>query len=218
MPAYLEYTSGDGYAVLEFDGAEEEGYEFSAEATEHAVERGAPVVDHTRRNADTISVKGWITNRPLFLPRGATGGATASWGTRDITVGGRTFRATTFAPTEGYDRVAVAHELLESLVGNGLCRWTGSLGTTTEDLIVTRYRVDRTAETAGALAVQLDLRKLRFATTDRQAVAPRQRRAIPREERGAQPARLESTARAAGREVVNAVRDALRGRAAGGDE
>lgn len=206
----LEYTSGDGYAALEFDAVEEEGYEFAAETTEHAVEEGAPIVDHARRVSDTVTLRAWISNRPLFLPRGAASGVTVDTAPRTLGVAGRTFQATTLAPSGPYDRVGEAHALLEALVGNGLCRYTGSLETTTDDVIVTRYTTKRTAEVGGALEVNLDLKRIRFATTDRQAVAPRQRRALPAEERGAQPARLQSAGYVAGREAAAAVRDAAR--------
>lgn len=211
----LEYTSGEGYAALEFDAVEEESYEFSAETTEHAVERGSPIVDHARRNGDVINLRAWITNTPLFLPRGATDGATVEMAPREMRVGSATFRATTLAPSGSYDRVSSAHALLEALVGNGLCRYTGSLETTTDDVILTRYTVTRSAEVGGALQAQLELKRLRFATTDRQTVAPRQRRAIPQEERAAQPARPVSTIRAGAREAAQQLRD-VAGRIFGG--
>lgn len=207
----LEYTSGDGYAALEFDAVEEEGYERSAETTEHAVERGAPIVDHARPNADTITLKAIITNAPLILPRGFTDGVTVSMQPRDMRVGGKAFRASVLTYSSDFDRIGAAHELLSALVGDGLCRYTGSLGTTTEDLLITRYRVDREASTAGALVATIEMKRIRFASTERQSVAPRQRRGQPVEQRGAQPARPESTIRAAGREAVDAMRGALRG-------
>jgi hypothetical protein len=213
----LEYASGDGYAALEFDAAEEETYEHSASTTEHAVERGAPVTDHARRMGDTISLRVWVSNRPLFLPRGGTDGVTLDRSAREMRIGGQTFRATTLAPSGPYDRTLFAHALLEALVGNGLCRYSGSLDTTVEDLILTRYVVTRKADTGGALAATLELKRMRFATTERQDVAPRQRRAIPQDERGQQPAQPVSTLRAGRREAADAVRAAAREMFGGGE-
>ena len=57
---------------------EKEGYESTAEPTEHAVDSGVVIVDHLKRNPDTITLEGMVTNSPLVLPRvahrGVTGG------------------------------------------------------------------------------------------------------------------------------------------------
>ena len=97
MAALLEYQNDSGYLGIEIDAAEREGYAASAETAEHAVEYGAAVVDHLRRNADTITLECIVTNAPVVPPT-HMGGATMRVQPTDIVVGGKTLRASLFAP------------------------------------------------------------------------------------------------------------------------
>ena len=58
----LEYQSGDGWIGIAFDCVEKEGYELSAETTEHAVDAGVVVSDHIKKNPDTLTLEAMVTN------------------------------------------------------------------------------------------------------------------------------------------------------------
>ena len=113
-------------------------------------------------------------------------GVTGSMQPTTLTVGGRELKATTLTWSGPVNRVRAVDEVLSALVGTALCRYTGTLRTI-EDLVVTRYRVDRDAATGESLPVVLEFKRVRRATVQRVPV-PAQRRAQPVVNRGQQPA------------------------------
>jgi hypothetical protein len=64
----LEWTDKPTGAVqyLRFDVVTNETREALAEITEHPVEDGAPVVDHSRTKPKTLSITGYVSNKPLW--------------------------------------------------------------------------------------------------------------------------------------------------------
>lgn len=186
--ALLEYQSDGGYLGIELDCVEKEGLEESAEATEHAVERGANITDHIRRNAGTISLEGLVTNSPVIVPATQMGGVTGSVQSTTLDVGGRQLKASVLTFSGAFDRARLVDEVLQSLMGTAVVRYTSTLRGTIEDLVITRYRVDREASTGNDLPFQLDLQRVRYATTQRVTVSPAQRRGRQRQNRGAQAA------------------------------
>lgn len=185
--ALLEYQGPDGgFIGIAFDCIEKEGYESTAETTEHAVDRGVVIADHLKKNPDTLTLEALVTNTPLVLPATHAGGVTGGVQPTTLTVGGKELRASALVWSGPFNRVRAVDEVLEALVGTAVLRYTGTLRTM-EDLVITRYRVDRDVATGAALPVVLELKKVRRATVQRVAV-PAQRRAQPVVNRGAQPA------------------------------
>lgn len=207
----LEYQSADGYLGIELDVVEKEGLEESAEVSEYAVERGANIVDHVRRNAGTIALEGVVTNAPVVLPATHMGGVTGSVQTQTLDVGGRQLKASVLTFSGTFDRVRAVDEALQALMGGTVVRYTSTLRGTIEDLVVTRYRVDREAMTGNALPFTIELQRIRYAETQRVAVSPAQRRGRARQNRGAQPATTapdtrSASARAADRAAASSER------------
>lgn len=186
MPMVLHWTDAAVDVALELDVALREGYERTAELSEHAVETGEAIADHVRPVGATITIEGLISNTPVRIPSTQMGGA-APVGTRlEVTVGGRKIALATRGWTAPFDRVRDCDRLLAALVETGqLVRVTSGL-TTVDNLVVIRYRVDRDAATGDALPVTLDLKRVRLASTRRVAV-PAVRRIQPVQARGAQP-------------------------------
>lgn len=182
----LEYQSGDGWIGIAFDCVEKEGYELSAETTEHAVDAGVVVSDHIKKNPDTLTLEAMVTNSPVVLPRTHMSGVTGSVQPTTLTVGGQQLKASALVWSGSFDRVKAVDEVLQALVGTAVLRYTGTLRTV-DDLVITRYRVDRSVETGDALPVVLELKKIRRATVQRVPV-PAQRRGQPVVARGQQPA------------------------------
>lgn len=182
----LEYESAGGYLGIDFDVVEKEGYEGTAETTEHAVESGVVVSDHLKRNPDTISLEAFVTNAPVVVPRSHMDGATGRVQPTTLTVNGKPLKASVLTFSGPFDRVRAVDEALRALLGTSVLRYTGTLRTV-EDLVLTRYRVDRDVSTGDALPIVLELRKIRRASIQRVA-APAQRRGQPVVNRGEQPA------------------------------
>lgn len=182
MSVLLEWTDGFNYAV-EFDAAEVHGYEDTNETTDRAIERGGFVTDHVKNNAGMITVEGTITNSPLR----------ALAPTRDRSVGNQSVRLKDGSSVvvqvwdSPFDRVRLVDELLlEMMTTRPLMTLTTSLRTT-EELVCVRYAPKKDGTTGNGLAVVMEFKKLRFATSQRAVVTPVQRRMIPPQQRGAQP-------------------------------
>lgn len=182
----LEYQTASGYLGIALDVVEREGYESTAETTDHAVDSGVVLSDHVKRNPDTISLEGMVTNTPIIIPSTHMGGVTASVQPTTLSVGGVELKASVLTFSGPFDRVRAVDEALQALMGGVIVRYTGTLRTV-DDLIVTRYRVDRDAQTGDALPVTIELRKVRRAEVRRVAV-PAQRRGQPPAPRGAEAA------------------------------
>ena len=188
MRTLIEWTDASGATVLvELDVTNTEAHEATAEVTEHPVEVGAPVSDHVRPGNPTLTLEGWVALAPLVVPR-ADAAAPLTGSVRAATSRGVTLSVLQW--DTALDRRRVVDALLSAVVESStLLTVTTSLRTTT-DLAVTRYRVDRAAETSGVLALTLDLTRVRKVSTLRASVPePAQRRGQSARQRGAQPAR-----------------------------
>lgn len=179
----LEWTDGFNYAI-EFDAAEVYGYEDTNETTDRAIERGGFVTDHVKSNSGTITVEGTITNSPLR----------ALAPTRDRSVSNQSVRLKNGSSVvvqvwdSPFDRVRLVDELLlEMMTVRPLMTLTTGLRTT-EEIVCVRYAPKKDGTTGNGLAVVMEFKKLRFATSQRAVVTPVQRRMIPPQQRGAQPA------------------------------
>lgn len=188
MRTLIEWVDASGAAVLvELDVTNTEAWEATAEVTEHPVEVGAAVSDHVRPGNPTLTLEGWVALAPLVVPR-ADVAAPLTGSVRAATSRGVTLSVLQW--DTALDRRRVVDALLSAVVESStLLTVTTSLRTVT-DLAVTRYRVDRAAETSGVLALTLDLTRVRKVSTARAAVPePAQRRGQNARQRGAQPAR-----------------------------
>jgi len=79
--SYFVWTDAAGQTKrLYFDATMSEGHEFTAEITEHAVEKGANVTDHVRKNLDRLTLEVMVSNTPIEPtdPQNLRGGRTTS--------------------------------------------------------------------------------------------------------------------------------------------
>lgn len=187
----LEWTDETNeLQLLEFDAVPREGFEAPAEITEHAVEQGAAISDHVRAGSDTVSLEAVVTNTPILVPGTAMDGA--SGGTQPATLqlgGGRTATVRVLQWTQAFDRVRRVDEILRGLRDRGVLLTVRTDVRELSDVVIQRYKVDRDANTGNVLAFNLDLKKIRIATSERVAVqAPAQRRGRRSQNRGPQPA------------------------------
>lgn len=171
MSALLRWTADDGAEmVLDIDAATAEGFESSADVTEHPVETGSAIADHVHPSNDVISLEGIITSAPVRVPLGQTRGLTRSTANAEVIVGGQPVRVQLQRWSGALDRVRECDALFAALVASGTRVSLTSSLRTIENLIVVRYRVDRTAETGLALPLTLDLKRVRVVSTSRAPV------------------------------------------------
>lgn len=177
-------TEAGALERLDFDAAVREAYDSSAEASEHAVERGAAISDHVKLNADVLTIEAVVTNAPVVVPAHQADGATGSVREAHLTVGNRRVTVNVLQFASAFDRVRNVDRLLRALkdAGQILTVYTGLRAL--EDMIIQRYAVERTAENGQALHLTLEVKKVRVASTQRVA-APR--RVQRRQQRGPQP-------------------------------
>lgn len=184
MSTTLQWTAEGATVVLEIDVTPTEGYESSAEVTKHPVDQGGAISDHVRANPDTLSIEGVISNTPVRIPASQTRGLTRAAANVDVRVGREAVQVQLQQWSGALDRVRDCDALFAGLVGSGtLLTLTTSLRTV-QNLVLVRYRVDRTADTGNALPVTLDLERVRIVSTARAAVPALRNLRVP-ENRGA---------------------------------
>lgn len=164
--ARLSWLANGVTTRLDLDVTPTQDFERTAEVTEHPVEDGAPVSDHIRPTNGTITIEAVITNAPVIVPETQMRGATRAPG--NTVVGGETVTALRWSGP--FDRVRECHALLDALVAaRVLVTLTTSL-TVLDNLVLTRYKVGRSATSGDSLPITLDFRRLRLATTQRAEV------------------------------------------------
>jgi hypothetical protein len=184
MSVLLSWLDAAGAeASLEIDGTPSRGYESAADITEHPVETGTAVADHIRPLNPTITLEGIISNAPVLVPSGQLEGATRAAASKVLPSGQK---VTTQQWSGTFDRKAACDRLLLALVEGGVLVTLTTPLRVTESLAIARYKVDEFADTGDALALTLELRRVRVVSTVRVAV-PAVRRLQVQAERGAQP-------------------------------
>ena len=184
MSTLLEWTAQGTAVAIEIEATPTQGFERTAEVTEHPVESSTNVADHVKVANGVVSLEGVITNTPVLIPSTQMRGVTRA--TETVQVGRGEF--VSVQQWSGvFNRVADCDRLLDALVvGRYVVRLTTVLRTV-ENLILARYKVDKDAETGESINVTLELKQLRIATTAR-APVPAVRRLQPPAARGQQPA------------------------------
>ena len=171
MSTLLRWTAADGAeVVLDLDVATAEGYESSAEVTEHPVETGSAIADHVRPANDTISLEGIISNAPIRIPAGQTRGLSRATANVDLSVGGQRVQVQLQRWSGVLDRARECDGLLAGLVAGGTLVTLATGLRVISPLVVVRYRVDRSADNGGALPFAIDLKRVRVVSTSRVAV------------------------------------------------
>lgn len=182
--AVVQWTVGEQTTLVGVDVTPSRGYERAAEVTEHPVEDGSPIGDHIKLANGTVSIEGVISNTPIQLPSGQLQGATRTPGT--VALGGGLGAATVMKWSTPFDRVRECDALFDALV-TAKVRVTLTTGLRfIENLILTRYKVDESRDTAGTLAVTMEFKQLRIANAQR-APVPEVRRMVTPVSAGTRP-------------------------------
>lgn len=125
------------YGVLDIDAVVVESYDIGADVTEHPVEEGSDITDHSRPKLNVVSLECAITNQPITSPREHLGTTEAvelelpavtriTWGAQGMA--GRRSSTEESAQSQGvrvlrfeddFDRCREVFEQLEELRTNG---------------------------------------------------------------------------------------------------
>lgn len=185
MGVLIEWEENGNTSAIELDVVWSQGFEITAEVSEHPVEQGADVADHVNAAGDTLTMEGWVTNQPITLPRTQMSGVTAETIARDTKAG----KLLTQGWTGAFDRKRTVDRLLVELIRRGQLLTVTTGLRQVDNLVLTRHRADRTAEVGDAVGVTLEFKRLRIASTQTVTVPdPVQRRGLAGQHRGAQAA------------------------------
>lgn len=175
--------------VVDFDASVKESYELPVDVTDHAVEAGAAISDHARAGNETIALEAWVTNTPVVVPGFGLDGASGSTRAAALTVNGRELTTSVLQFSGPFDRRRTMDALLRALADAGQLLTVRTSLRDITNVVIARYKVERDKDTANALAVSLDLRRVTIVQTQTAAVrATRQRRGQRQQNRGGQPA------------------------------
>jgi hypothetical protein len=185
----IMYTGAGGSPVsIDFDCASSEDYQATANVSDHPVETGPDVSDYVRANNDTITVEATATNAPIEIKTFGMSGATMATGPIALDLGnGQSISASVFKSSQAFDRVRAIDAALLALRDNGTVCTVQLTLRTLQNCVVQSYRVKLDETTGDALAVTIDFRKIRIASTTRVAAQTTTRRAQRTVSRGKQP-------------------------------
>jgi hypothetical protein len=182
--------------VVFFDATIRYVYTASSSITEHPVERGAALTDHSRPEVERISADVYVTDTPVVSPnydgangtfqnidlsanrrdmtRGAKGGAgqpqEATYETKSVSTKARVLKF-----SEPFDRLVTVRETLMRIKDNALeCSVITSEGDFDPMLIAS---ITAPKESAGRIQFTVDLKKVTFADSEIVEVEPLETRA-----------------------------------------
>jgi hypothetical protein len=172
--------------AVEIDASPTQGFEKTAEVTDHAVERGSNISDHARPGNGTVTLEGFVSNTPITVPKTQMDGVGGSFRSVELQGGGN---ATVLQFDGPFDRVRRVKEKIDELINTSTIVEIHTGLEVLTDYLVTRFKVDRNAETGNALPFVLEAKRVRIVETLVERVpAPVERRGQPRRQRGNQPA------------------------------
>jgi hypothetical protein len=212
MALVIMWTTDTGIVEsIAVDASISEGYEHSAEVTEHPVERGAAIADHVRPNNGTVVIEGIVTNAPITVPTTQMDGVTGSFQRIDLGTknGLKLGEATVLKFDSSFDRVRRVNEAIQGLITDSVIVEIHTGLETLVDMVITRFKVDRNAESGSALPFVLECKRVRIVdTTVERVPAPVERRGRRTQQRGNQTAQAQPLESVAHR-GVSAARRAL---------
>lgn len=141
--------------VIDVDAATVQTHEASAEITDHPVERGANIADHSRSKPDKLTIEGIISNTPINLIQQRR--IIRAEGT------GGTIQATTGTPLRGSEgRANAAESKLRELKEKGALIAVVTRLRSYQDMLIETLTVPMDAHTGDAIRFTLVLKRVRF--------------------------------------------------------
>lgn len=177
-----ELKSGQIQAI-DLDAVIRESPDSTATPTEHAIESGANISDHVRKNLDRVSLEIVVSNTPTREPKTQMDGATASSGgvefaqrqevfgvgvgPFDLSLGiVNTIKANVLVFDSEFDRVRSIYELLQDLQDAGQVIEILTPHREYTDMVITRISPVWTADTREALMATLEAQQIRIVDSE----------------------------------------------------
>jgi hypothetical protein len=184
------WPGSDGQTFwIEIDATTREVHSQTNLVTDHAVETGANVSDHIRPQPDTLSLDGFISNSPQYLPKDHVGGATLTERQIDVQIPGVTPAVQIFGqPIIGrqaafhirgfkvqefsneFDRVQEVYDEFRSLREAGTLLQIKTRLRFYTDMAITSLEATRQGGDSDGLRFSLELKQIRFGVTKQEAV------------------------------------------------
>lgn len=205
-----DLTAVNAEHTLEFDVETRVSHKGTSVLTEHAVESGAPISDHKRATPKTISIEAIVTQTPLGDPPASGYGAAdrVRGATREDKEGSG---ATVYVYPATFDRIRDVETTLERLRLEATPVTLSTRVRTYEQVQLINVAVEESDE--DAITLTIDVQEVRIAQTRSiDTPRPREPRAAPTTERGAQ----EGTDETDERSTLGQVEDGYRERRAAG--
>jgi len=149
MPAVISRTIAGTYVVVEIDTIVNEQHVMSNQVTDHPVEIGANVSDHSRPEPDMLQLECIITNHP-FSPDQRE---------RSIRQGSTTI--TSNQPDEVPDRAAVSYAQLKDLRDTGALLTVQTSLRQYDSMVLQSLTIPRDARTANAIRFTASFKTVR---------------------------------------------------------
>ena len=163
--------TGDAVGAIEIDAVLEETHTLANTVTDHPVEQGYNITDHSRPEPDTVTMRCFISNTPLSTTQQTR--SIDAGDTKNTQFTSNTQQDVKIGDTNG--RGNNAYEKLKKLrVTGALVQIVTSLTvykvTSTEGMIITSISIPRTAENFDGLEFSISFKQIRIvrnrSTTD----------------------------------------------------
>jgi hypothetical protein len=178
--------------VIDFDCETSVSYNSPSMITDHVVEKGADMTDHVRPGNDTFTVEAIATNTPIVMMKFGMDGATMEARKTDLADGKSS--AVVFSSSQRFDRVFAIDKQVLALRDTAQVLTVVTRGRTVENCVIAEYRRTVDVDKANILALSIDFRVIRIATTQTTtAPIPAMRAGQGQINRGHQPVRPATT-------------------------
>jgi hypothetical protein len=146
--------------TVQIDACKEETHDLSNTVTDHPVERGFNVTDHSRPDPDKVTLRCFVSNTPLSVEQK----------TRAVQEGSVKFRTTALQITETQGRGKAAFDKLKQLRDEGVLEkiittLKNSETSPTEGMMITNLSISRTKENYDGLEFSISLKQVRIVQT-----------------------------------------------------
>lgn len=188
-----DLTAAASIHLLQFDCVTSEKHEGTNTITEHTVESGSPLTDHSRANPRRLSIEAIVTQTPLDAPplsgTGDSNNVTASIQQET------TAKANVITFSQPFDRIHDVIAALDSLRIDAVPVTISTKHRTYDEVLIQGVTEPREVDDGDSLRFSIEIQEIRIAES-RTVDSPR-----PRESRGA------STTDRGGQEATDATRE-----------
>jgi len=139
---------------ITFDGTVRESYELDTDITDHPVEKGANVTDHSRPKPDMLTIDALFTDTPLSTEQN----------TRAVESGGFTFQTNDTDVFSGAGTAEASFQKLVALRNAGKVFTVTTVSRTYDNMMIQKITAPRDSKTGEGVTFTLVLKRIRQVT------------------------------------------------------